>query len=126
MALRTGHLAAFGLLVGGHAFGADPGRLLAPLYATILTGLGLIALEVCSLGLHWLFLGKGVAVAVKLAVLLAVPFFWEARVPLLLVVVAIASVASHMPARFRLYSLLSRRELTAEAPLRPGEGRTRR
>ncbi len=126
IALRTIHLAAFGFLLGGHAFGADPGRLLPYLYVTILTGLGLIALEVRALGAHWLFLGKGVAVAVKLAVLLLIPLFWEARVPLLLLVVAIASVSSHMPGRFRYYSLLQRREVGKEAPLRlagAGEGR---
>lgn len=46
------------------------------------------------------------------------PFFWKARVPLLLGVVALSSVASHMPARYRNYSVLRRRVVTAEP--RPG------
>ena len=64
-------------------------------------------------------LGKGIGVAAKLAVLLLVPFFWEIRVPLLLLVVAIASVSSHMPARFRHYSLVERRVIGTVSHHRP-------
>jgi len=108
IALRTLHLAAFGMLLGGHAFGVEAERLLASLYLTILSGLGLMALEIYAVGLYWLILGKGIMVLVKLALLLVIPFFWEARVALLLLVMGIASVGSHMPARYRHYSLLHR------------------
>ena len=108
IALRTLHLAAFGMLLGGHAFGVEEERLLASLYLTILSGLGLMALEIYAVGLYWLILGKGIMVLVKLALLLVIPFFWEARVALLLLVIGIASVGSHMPARYRHYSLLHR------------------
>jgi hypothetical protein len=37
-----------------------------------------------------------------------VPLFWDYRLPILLAVVVIASVGSHMPARFRYYSVLQR------------------
>ncbi|MFQ5803434.1 MAG: hypothetical protein ACE5JQ_11125 [Candidatus Methylomirabilales bacterium] len=117
---RTVHLAAFGLLLGGHAFAADPEQLLPYLWLTILSGIGLIALEVYTHGLYWLFLGKGIMVLVKLCLLLAVPFFWEQRVALLLLVVGIASVGSHMPARFRHYSFLHGRVIEAGEPLRHG------
>lgn len=109
IALRTLHLAAFGMLLGGHAFGVEAERLLASLYLTILSGLGLMALEIYAVGLYWLILGKGIMVLVKLALLLVIPFFWEARVALLLLVMGIASVGSHMPARYRHYSVLHRR-----------------
>ncbi len=108
IAFRTLHLAAFGVLLGGHTFTVEAERLLLYLWLTILSGLGLIALEVYAVGLYWLFLGKGIMVLVKLGLLLLIPFFWEARVLLLLLVVAIASVGSHMPARYRHYSLLHR------------------
>ncbi|HET7854208.1 MAG TPA: hypothetical protein VFM04_07105, partial [Candidatus Methylomirabilis sp.] len=78
IALRTLHLAAFGMLLGGHAFGVETERLLASLYLTILSGLGLMALEIYAVGLYWLVLGKGIMVLVKLALLLVIPFFWEA------------------------------------------------
>lgn len=114
---RTLHLAAFGVLLGGHAFAVEADKLLPYLYLTILSGIGLIALEMYAVGLYWLFLGKGLMVLAKLGILLAVPFFWEQRLALLLVVVVVASVGSHMPARFRHYSVLHRRVIGPEESL---------
>jgi len=114
---RTLHLAAFGVLLGGHAFAVETDKLLPYLYLTILSGIGLIALEMYAVGLYWLFLGKGLMVLAKLGILLAVPFFWEQRLALLLVVVVVASVGSHMPARFRHYSVLHRRVIGPEESL---------
>ena len=112
VALRTAHLMSFGALLGGHLFAVDPARLMPFLVATIASGLGLMALELVST-CAWLFMGKGVAVLLKLLVLLMVPVFWEYRVALLLLTVAMASVGSHMPARFRHYSLLPTRSANA-------------
>jgi hypothetical protein len=109
IAFRTLHLAAFGIFLGGHAFQVEAGKLLPSLWLTILSGLGLIALEVYQEGFYWLVLGKGILVLIKLTVLLLIPVFWEARVVLLLLVVGIASIGSHMPACYRHYSLLHRR-----------------
>jgi hypothetical protein len=100
------HLASFGILLGGHVFAIEADRLLPALYLTIASGIGLMAIEVYVIGLYWFFLGKGVMVFLKLALLLAIPYFWEHRVLLLLIVVTIASVSSHMPARYRHYSFL--------------------
>lgn len=116
---RTIHLTAFGLLLGGYAFAANPDRLLPYLWVTILSGLGLIAIEMGTMGLYWLFLGKGIMVVAKLVLLLAIPVFWEARIVLLLLVVVIASVGSHMPSRYRHYSVLHQRVIMAGEPLRP-------
>lgn len=118
IAFRTLHLAAFGLLLGGHAFAVKAGTLLPYLWLTIVSGLGLIVLELYAVGLYWLFLGKGIMVLAKLGLLLIVPFFWEARVTLLLLVVGIASVGSHMPARYRHYSILHRRVMGPGEPFR--------
>ncbi|MFQ5803696.1 MAG: hypothetical protein ACE5JQ_12435 [Candidatus Methylomirabilales bacterium] len=123
IAFRTLHLAAFGLLLGGHAFSVGTEKLLPYLWLTILSGLGLIALEVYAAGLYWLFLGKGIMVLIKLGILLAVPIFWEQRLALLLLVVVIASVGSHMPARFRHYSVLHRRVIGPGEPLRASSPR---
>lgn len=119
IAFRTVHLAAFGLLLGGYAFAVDPDALVPSLWLTILSGLGLMAIEMCSTGLYWLLLGKGIMVLVKLGLLLAIPVFWGARVVLLLLVVVIASVGSHMPSRYRHYSILHRRVIMAGEPLYP-------
>jgi len=117
---RTVHLAAFGVLLGGHAFAVDAETLWPSLWLTILSGVGLIVLEVYTQGLYWVFLGKGITVLVKLGILLAIPLFWDARVLLLLLVVGIASVGSHMPARFRHYSILHGRVIVPGEPLRYG------
>src|SRR3972149_11702800 len=96
---RTLHLAAFGVLLGGHAFAVETDKLLPYLYLTILSGIGLIALEMYAVGLYWLFLRKGLMVLGELGLLLALPFFWEQRLALLLVVVVVASGGGHLPAR---------------------------
>ena len=96
----------FGALVGGHLFEVEQSRLFPFLVATILSGAGLMALEMAAT-CGWLFLGKGLAVLAKLLLLASIPLFWEHRVALLLLSVAVASVGAHMPARFRHYSLLS-------------------
>jgi hypothetical protein len=116
VALRTVHLAGFGLLLGGHAFGAAAERLLPALYLTIGSGIGLIALEVHALGLPFFVMAKGALVLLKAAVLLLVPLWWEQRVPLLLLVVILGSVGSHMPGRYRHAMLVPGR------PRRDGAG----
>lgn len=118
IACRTLHIAAFGMVLGGHAFAVEAGKLLPWMWVTILSGVGLMALELYGGGLYWLFLGKGISVLVKLALLLLIPLFWEQRVPLLLLVVGIASVGSHMPSRFRHYSILHGRAISPGETLR--------
>jgi len=117
---RTFHMIGFGVLLGGHVFAVEAEKLLPSLWLTIMSGLGLIALEMSAAGLYWLFLGKGIMILAKLALLLMVPFFWESRLILLLLIVVIASVGSHMPARYRHYSLLHQRVIgPGKVPLHP-------
>ena len=106
--LRTLHLMAISILVGGHVFSAPADQLRPLLYVAIATGIGLILLEAYP-SPHFLFEGWGVLLVLKLALLCVIPFAWNIRVPILLAVVALGSVGSHMPARFRHYSLLYRR-----------------
>ena len=103
--LRTAHIAAMGILLGGHAFDVTPSRLLPGLWACIITGIVLAALEVGN-SLVWFHQGRGLMTLGKLVLVAAVPFFWEYRLPILLSVVVIGSVGSHMPARFRYYSIV--------------------
>jgi len=106
--LRTAHLMAISVLVGGHAFNAPVSALRPLLYVAVATGLGMIFLEAYP-SLNFLFEGWGLLLFAKLALLCWIPFAWKQRLPILLTVVAIASIGSHMPARFRHYSLLYRR-----------------
>lgn len=114
--LRTAHLMTFGTLLGGHVFDIDQSRLLPFLLATIITGAALMALELASTCAS-LFMGKGIAVLMKLLLLSMIPLFWEHRVWIFLVVVVVASVGAHMPSWLRHYSPLSGRSAEPRQPL---------
>jgi hypothetical protein len=101
---RTVHLAATGVLLGGHFFGVEADTLLPWLYAAMASGGVIFAVELYS-SFDWLAEIGGLAVLLKLALLCAVPFAWSARVPILFAVVAVAGIGSHMPGRYRHYSL---------------------
>ncbi len=105
IALRTAHLSTFGALLGGHMFDVDSARLWPLLLLTAASGLLLVGLELAST-CEWLVQGRGIMVLVKVGILSMVAAFWEHRVLLLLLVVAVAAVGSHMPARFRHHSFL--------------------
>lgn len=107
---------SFGILLGGHFWGVQAELLLPALGITFASGAALMGLEFYK-SFYWLFLGKGLVVLAKLVLLLSVLLFWEARVPLLLAVVALASIGAHMPARYRYYSVLHRRVLEVEPRL---------
>jgi hypothetical protein len=106
--LRTAHLMATSVLVGGYAFGAPAARLLPWLYVAIATGVAMIFYEAYP---NWSFFfeGWGLMLLAKLALLGALGFAGLPRVPILLAAVAVASIGSHMPRRWRHYSLLHRR-----------------
>ncbi len=105
IALRTAHLAATGILLGGHAFDVSRDRLLPALGWSVATGVAMVGLESGARGV-WLVQGRGLLTLGKLGLLCTIPCFWNLRVPILLAVVALASIGSHMPARFRYYSIL--------------------
>ncbi len=101
---RTVHLAATGVLLGGHFFGAEAEALLPWLYVAMASGAVMLAVELYS-SLDYLAELGGLAVLLKLALLCAIPFAWSARVPILFAVVAVAGIGSHMSGKYRHYSL---------------------
>jgi len=110
IALRTAHLAAMGILLGGHAFDVAASRLITALWWTVGTGLALGLLE-AGLRLDWFHQGRGLMTLAKLILVVSVRWLWDYRLPILLAVVVLGSVGSHMPARFRYYSVLYRKVL---------------
>jgi hypothetical protein len=108
IALRTTHICVTGVLIGGHVFGVGAAQLTPWLYIAVITGLVLMAVEAYP---SWRYFceGRGVMVLAKVAVLCMIPWFWSARVFMLAVVVILASIGSHMPRRFRHYSLVEGR-----------------
>ena len=107
--LRTTHIIAFAALYGGHVYGMPAGRLLPALAATVVTGGAFVALE-CYHAPIWLAQLRGLATLLKLVLVACVAFWWELRVLLLTAAIVIGSVASHMPAKFRYYSVVHRRQ----------------
>jgi hypothetical protein len=103
--LRTAHIGVVGVLLGGHVFDVSRERLHVWIAWSIATGSALILAETYP-RLRWFYEVRGVMTLVKLLLLCLIPSFWSYRVWLLAAVVVLASVGSHMPARFRYFSLL--------------------
>lgn len=97
---RTVHLIAISGLVGGHMFGAQLAPLRLLLYLSIITGVAMCVLEAYP-NRHFFYEGWALLLWLKLVILILVPAFWNARTPILIVVVVIASVGSHMPRALR-------------------------
>jgi len=112
IAFRTAHIASMGVLLGGHAFDVPKADLLPAFWVCMATGLALGLLET-GFDTLWFHQGRGLITLTKLLLLCCVPLFWEQRFAILLVVVVLASVGSHMSARYRYYSILQRRIVLA-------------
>jgi hypothetical protein len=106
--LRTAHIAAFATLYGGQWHGLEPERLRAPLVATLLTGAVLVALEMYRTP-AWPVQLRGLAALLKIVIVAIVAGTGQARLALLTAALVIGAVSSHMPGRFRYYSLIHRR-----------------
>jgi hypothetical protein len=120
IALRTAHIAAMATLLGGHAFDIVPARLELGLWLTIGTG-ALLAIVEAGPRLLWFHQGRGLTTMAKLLLICTVPFAWNHRLPILLAVIVLGSVGSHMPGRFRYYSVIYRRVIPD--PSGPGSKR---
>ena len=104
---RTAHIGVIGALFGGHVFGIAAQRLLPWVYAAVLTGAVLLFVEAYPRW-RWCYQGRALMVLTKIVLLCLVPWLWDYRVPIIAAVIAIGSVGSHMPRRFRYYSFVER------------------
>lgn len=78
---RALHIMTAGILLGGHVFN-QPVALLEPwLWATVITGTIILLTDLHS-SLAILFEIRGIAVLMKIILLLLVPVFWEQRISL--------------------------------------------
>jgi hypothetical protein len=103
--LRTLHLISIAALYGGHVYGVSADRLAPALVATAATGAAFMALEVYRAPV-WLVQVRGIATAVKIALIASLSLLWELRIPILTLVIAMGVVTSHMPGRWRYYSVV--------------------
>jgi hypothetical protein len=108
VALRTIHIMAMGLLLGGVALGAGRERLQASILATVASGCLLLALDLAK-GSSSLTQGSGAAVLLKLVLLGVGNLYPGARLEWYLAATAVASIGAHMPGSWRHFSLLEGR-----------------
>jgi hypothetical protein len=110
IALRTAHIGVTGMLLGGHFFAIAAGRLLPLLCLAILTGSALGIAEVYP---NWrsVFEVRSLVIASKVLLLCLIPLLWECRVIILSLVLVMASTGSHLPRRYRHYSVLERQNV---------------
>ena len=106
--LRTLHLIAFGAFYGGHVFDVDAERLEPALVAVIASGTAFFLFEVWRAP-AFLTQIRGLAVYIKIALLVSISWFWEERVAILTVSAAIGAAISHAPSNWRYYDILEGR-----------------
>ncbi len=108
LVLRSLHIAAMALVVGGLPFGADFEALRAPILITLASGTLLFAIDLAR-DLAILTQGSGVAVLLKLGLLGMGVLQPAVRLPWYLAATLVASVGSHMPGAWRHFSFLTGR-----------------
>lgn len=105
ISVRTWHLLAMGFLLGGTATGLPLADQPLALWNTFGSGVVFSAIEMYATGI-WLFQLKGQAVLVKFLLLGAALASPDNSMAFLIVAVVIGGISSHMPGRYRYYSLL--------------------
>jgi hypothetical protein len=103
--LRTLHLLAFAALYGGHLYGVAAPDLESAWIATLLTGAALMGVDLVREPVFLVQL-RGWATVVKIGLLVAVQAAPGAAVPLLTTAAVLGAVSSHMPGRYRYWSVL--------------------
>jgi hypothetical protein len=105
VALRTVHIIAMAMVLGGLARGGTHATLLPWILATLLSGALLLGIDLWK-SCAFFGQGAGVAVLLKLVLLGLGNLFPEARFEWYLAATAVASVGSHMAATWRHFSFL--------------------
>lgn len=105
LVLRSVHIAAMALVVGGLPFGMGFEALRGPILITLASGVLLFAIDLArDMGI--LVQGSGVAVLVKLALLGLGSLQPAHRLPWYLAATLVASVGSHMTGSWRHFSFV--------------------
>ena len=105
--LRTAHVAAMALVVGG-SFAAAGAPHRPWLAIAAVTGVALLVSE-ASHSRHWVYQGRGLIALAHVAVLGAISVWPGATRPALVTALVVGSVGSHLPRSVRKWSLRHRR-----------------
>ncbi|MFO0583947.1 MAG: hypothetical protein U0229_16870 [Anaeromyxobacter sp.] len=103
VALRSVHIAAMGLVLGGIAMGGTHDTLFVPICVTVSSGVLLLASSL-TWGCMTLTQGSGLAILGKLALLGLGNLFPGARLGWYLAATVVTSFGSHMPSAWRHWS----------------------
>ncbi len=108
--IRAAHSVAVAAFYGGHVYGVSAERLGLAVAAVVGTGVVFAMLEIARAPV-WVVQVRGVAVYVKIGLMLGAAASSPFRVAFLTLALVIGVVVSHMPGRYRYYSLLHRRAM---------------
>lgn len=97
---RALHILTSGTLLGGHIFGLPAADLIPWLYATIVSGAVLLGMDLHA-SASVLLEVRGIAILLKMLLMVCIAFWFEAAIPLLCLIVIIGVYASHMPKYIR-------------------------
>ena len=110
VALRSVHIAAMGMVLGGLWLGGGFERLRTAILFTVASGLLLAVIDLAK-GPGYLRQGSGAALLLKLALLGLGSVFAGARLEWYLAATLVASIGSHMPGAWRHFPLFGGRNL---------------
>jgi len=110
ISIRTWHLAAMGLLVGGMAMGHPLEEMQMAFWHTLLSGAVFVAVELLT-SFVWLFQLKGWAVLFKMMLLAGVVFDPSRAMGYLYAAIIIGGISSHMSGKFRYFSPIHGKEV---------------
>jgi len=106
LVLRSLHIAAMAMILGGLPFGAGFKALRVSVLVTVASGLALFAIDLAK-DAACLVQGSGVALLLKLGLLGVGLLQPAARLPWYLAATLVASVGSHMPGAWRHFSFVT-------------------
>jgi hypothetical protein len=104
IALRTVHLIGVAGLGGGFLYQAPQAAWLPYLVLSIASGFAIMCLDIWTDGI-WLIQLRGIAILIKLIVLLCVPFFGGYEPYVLVIVIVISGLIAHAPGDVRYFSI---------------------
>lgn len=108
MTVRSAHVIAAAAYFGGHVYGVPPEQIVPAFVAVLGTGVAFVVLEVARAPV-WMVQVRGVAALLKVGLMLWAQAWTPLAIPLLTVALVVGVVVSHMPGRYRYYSLAHRR-----------------
>jgi len=110
ISLRTLHLIGIAGIGGAYLYPAETAAWTAYLWLTLLSGVALVGLSLYSNGI-WLLQLRGLAIVLKLLLLLWLVFVPRLSLPVVIAVIVLSSVIAHAPGNLRYYSPWHRRRI---------------